>query len=171
MAVVMSSRTSVLQMCSRTILDWRKQGTHHEVGGQVVPRSGRKQHGVPGAGESHQLDVDAVRRKVLGEREGLTGVGDAIRGSVGQKQPLVTHRRNGLTGGYPRRQRRHAVHKASWSADMVGHPKRDPPSHGVPDQAYLQIRETRGYLIKSPARVSQRRLLVAIPATYRVPKG
>jgi hypothetical protein len=54
---------------------------------------------------------------------------------------------------------------------MVGHPKRDPPSHGVPDQAYRQIRETRGQLIKRPARVLQRRLLVTIPATYGVPKG
>lgn len=54
---------------------------------------------------------------------------------------------------------------------MVGHPQRDPPSHGVPDQAYRQIGETRGYLIKRPARVSQRRLLLTIPATYRVSKG
>jgi len=54
---------------------------------------------------------------------------------------------------------------------MVGDPKRDPPSHGVPDETYRQIRETRGYLIKRPARVSQRRLLLTIPATYRVPKG
>src|SRR5450759_1116094 len=60
------------------VLRWRKQGPHHEVGSQVMPRSGRKQHGVAGTGKSHELDVDAVRRKVFGELEGLAGIGDAI---------------------------------------------------------------------------------------------
>ncbi len=163
--------TSGLEVCSRTFLHWRKQGAHHEVRGQVVPGFGRKHHRVTGAREPHQLDLDTVRLQVLGERESLAGVGDAIRSSVGEKQPQVTHRRNGLAGGYPRRQRRHAVHDAGGSADMVGHTQRDPPPHGMTDQTYGQVAEALGDLIKGPACISQRRLLLTVPATHRVPKA
>ena len=96
---VIWSRTSVRLVSFRITLHWRQQGPQHEVGCQIVPRSGRQQHRVTGAGEAHNLDVGAVRREGLGKREGLAGVGDAIRRAVGEQQSLVIQRLDQLTRG------------------------------------------------------------------------
>lgn len=152
------------------ILRLRQKGPHHEVSDQVVPRFGRKQHGVTRAGEPHQLDVKAFRRKALGEREGMARIRDAIRSAVGEKQPLVIQRRNRLAGGEPWGERRDAAHSAGVSSDVVGHPQRDPSTHGVPDESYGQVAETLGQLIESPPCVWQRRLQLTVPSAYRIPK-
>ena len=161
----------MLQMSFWTTVCWRQQGAHHEVDNQVVPRSGWKEHRVTGTGEPHQLDKDTLCRQVLREREGLAGIGDAIRSSVGEKQPLRIQRRNALARRQPRGQSRHAVHHPGRSHDVVCHPQRDPSPHGVPDQAYWQVAETLGDLIKRPVRIWHGRLELTVPPANRIPKS
>ena len=160
----------MLQMSFWTTLCWRQQRAHHEVDNQVVPRSGWKQHRVTGTGEPHQLDVDTLCRQALRERESLAGIGDAIRRAVREKQPLRIQRRNAFARRQPRGQSRHAVHNSRRSHDVVGHPQRDPTSHGVPNQAYWQVAETLGDLITRPWRIWHGRLEATVPPANRIPK-
>lgn len=84
-----SSLISVRLMSCWTIRRWRQKRPRHEPGDQVMPRSGREQHGVTGSGELHELDVDTLRIELCGELEGPGWVGGPIGGAMCEKQALM----------------------------------------------------------------------------------
>lgn len=162
-----------------------------------MPWLGRKQHGMTRTGEGHHLDIATVSGQTLGELRSAARVSDAVGSSVREKQRSIAQRRKGLVARQPGCQCGHAAHPTALYAlpmihrsvipavvstminavsalenvRVIGHPKRHPATHGVPDQTDRQVAESLGDLVKGPTSIWQRRLRRAVPPAHGEPKS
>jgi hypothetical protein len=155
---------------------WCQQRRDQEVGDHVVPRPGRKHHGVMGSRVFHELDFCTVPDQLLSKFTGSGGVGHAVSGSMSQKQWPFTQRRNRFAWRQPGGKGRHTAHSPSaplaasvaQNTAVIGYAQRHPPPHRVPDKANGQAAETSGDPVQCPSRIPQRGLRCTIPSTYCV---
>src|SRR5450759_2092873 len=77
------------RLWARCTQRWCQQSPHHELGDNVMPRLGRKQHGVPASDELMLLDLNPFFPELHGKLGSCPRVGGAIGGAVGQQDRPV----------------------------------------------------------------------------------